>query len=320
MRLAGALPVCMGIVLLALAGTAVAQGYADGEHAFARGEGERARALWRPLARVGSVRAQHALGVLLDRGKGDVAADPAAAARWYRRAAAQGHRDAQTNLGRLHAQGRGVAEDPERAVKLWHRAAQHGHPVAQYNLALAYRQGRGVPADPPRAARWLRRAAHQDLAAAQRRIAAWYRQGVGVARDPARALAWLDRAAGRGDPRAARQARRLRERGVTPAQIGEGPDTLRRRGVGRRYAVWLGSASTRRGARARWRDLRRRLDGALRDLRLRVRTPAGRAHRDPGVSRLLAGRFADADAANAVCRRLQSRDRALFCQVIQTAP
>ncbi len=307
--------------VLALAGTAAAQGYAAGERAFEQGEGERARAICRPLARAGSARAQHALGVLFDRGKGDVAADPTAAARWYRRAAAQGHRDAQTNLARLQAQGRGVTEDPERAAKLWRRAARHGHAVAQYNLALAYRQGRGVPTDPPRAVRWLRRAAHQGLVAAQRRIAAWYRQGRGVARDPARALAWLERAGEAGDRRAAGEARRLRKRGVAPAAIPDPPGDIREaRRTPRRYALWLGSAPSRRDARARWRALRRRLGDALADLRLRVHTPAGAADRDPGVSRLLGGRFPNADAAHAACRRLRSRDRALFCQVVPWSP
>ena len=320
MALARMWAVGIAAVLFGFAAAVQAQEYAAGERAFAQGEGERARAIWRPLARAGSARAQHALGVLFDRGKGEVARDPEAAARWYRRAAAQGHRDAQTNLGRLHAQGRGVSRDRERAAKLWRRAARHGHAVAQHNLALAYRQGRGVPQDSRQALRWLRRAAHQGLPAAQRELAAMHREARGVPRDPGRALAWLERAADQGDRRAARQARELRQRGVSPAALPESPAPDRADTQARRYALWLGSAPSRSAARAHWRRLRERLGGALDDLKLRLRTRGGARERAPEMTRLMASRFADAAAARAACRRLTREDRALFCQVLPSRP
>jgi len=252
-----------------------------------------------------------------------VAADPEKAARWYRRAAEQGHRDARVNLGRLRAEGRGVDRDHERAVALWRRAARQGHPVAQYNLGLAYRNGRGVPRDGRRAAHWLRRAAHQGLAAAQAALGGFYRDGGVLPHDPGRALAWFARAAERGHTRAADAARRLRERGVRPGSL---PAASPAHGGGRpkaaSYALWLGSARTRAGARAVWRTLHRRLgERVLAELRLRLRTVGGGpngARGDAPVTRVLAGRFAEAGAARMACRRLTETDRTLFCQVVES--
>jgi len=300
----------------ASADAARATGYDAGQRAFDAGRIAEARAIWRPLARAGAVRAQHALGVLYERGGGRVDAAPSRAATWYRRAAAQGHRDARTNLGRLYATGRGVPEDAERAAELWRRAARQGHAVAQYNLALAYHQGRGVDGDARRAARWLRRAAAQGVPAAQHALARMYRLGRTLPRDSGRALAWYARAADNGHAPAKQRAQALRERGVRAAEVD--PESRERpskapRVHGDRYAVWLGSAESRDAARKRWTAVRTRFPDIVTPLRLRLRT-VGNGRRDP-ITRVLAGAFPRRAAASGLCADLRARDRGAFCQV-----
>jgi hypothetical protein len=45
--------------------------------------------------------------------------DDAEAVQWYRKAAEQGHADAQHNLGLMYMEGRGVKQDDAEAVKWW---------------------------------------------------------------------------------------------------------------------------------------------------------------------------------------------------------
>lgn len=311
-------------LLLGLAPEVKADGgaYEAGQRAFESGKLARAAAIWRPLARAGGVRAQHALGVLHERGGGGMAADPERAADWYRRAARRGHRDAQTNLGRLYATGRGVPEQPDTAAELWQRAARHGQAVAQYNLALAHHQGRGVDADPRRAAHWLRKAARQGLAPAQHALARMYRLGRTLPRDPSLALAWYGRAADAGHAGAKRRAEALRERGVRAAEIAD--DVTAPSGPGshaaprQRYAVWLGSAGSRDAARGRWTALRTRHPAVIAPLPLRLRTVADAAG-EP-VTRVLAGAFPRRDVASDVCADLRARHANAFCQVRAARP
>jgi TPR repeat protein len=60
--------------------------------------------------------------------------DRAEAARWYRKAADQGHALAQYNLGLLYANGRGVAQDKAQA-RAWMQKAAAGYENAKKWLA-----------------------------------------------------------------------------------------------------------------------------------------------------------------------------------------
>lgn len=82
------------------------------------------------------------------------AADPQEAAKSIRKAAEQGHAQAQFNLGMLYYNGEGVPQDYQEAVK-WHRkAAEQGDASAQGYLGVMYEKGRGVPQDFVRAHMW----------------------------------------------------------------------------------------------------------------------------------------------------------------------
>ena len=57
--------------------------------------------------------------------------DNAEAVKWYRKAADQGHVDAQCNLGKAYYVGLGVLESATEAMKWFRKAAEQGHEGAQ---------------------------------------------------------------------------------------------------------------------------------------------------------------------------------------------
>jgi TPR repeat protein len=60
--------------------------------------------------------------------------DHAEAVKWYRKAAEQGHADAQNNLGFCYEKGWGVEQDYAEAVKWYRKAADHGNTRALAGL------------------------------------------------------------------------------------------------------------------------------------------------------------------------------------------
>ncbi len=82
--------------------------------------------------------------------------------KWYRKAAEQGHAEAQQNLGVMYANGQGVAEDYGEAMKWYLKAAEQGDAHAQSILGFMYSEGQGVSQDYVRAYMWLSLAAKRD--------------------------------------------------------------------------------------------------------------------------------------------------------------
>ena len=122
------------------------------------------------------------------------------ALKWYRKAAEQGQRDAQYNLGIMYDQGWGVTKDEIEAVKWFMKAATQGHAGAQYNLGCAYRDGKGVRQNFVEANKWYLKAAEQGHAEAQNSIGISYLRGRGdFAKDSQKAIEWLQKAAVQGD-------------------------------------------------------------------------------------------------------------------------
>ena len=114
----------------------------------------------RKAAEDGHVEAQVRLGVKYDLGKG-VPKNDSEAVKWYRKAAEQGHASAQFNLGVMYANGEGVPEDDQEAMRWYRKAAEQGNAPAQYNLGVKYAKGEGVPEDDRKAVKWFRLAAEQ---------------------------------------------------------------------------------------------------------------------------------------------------------------
>jgi hypothetical protein len=95
--------------------------------------------------------------------------------------------------------GYGVREDKERAATLYRRAADEGHSNAQYCLGVLYSEGEGVERDEVKAAVWLSKAAEQGNTDAQISLGLAYKTGMGVPQDYAQGATWLRRAGERED-------------------------------------------------------------------------------------------------------------------------
>ena len=89
---------------------------------------------------------------------------------WIRKAAEQGHVDAQGLLGSMYFNGRGVAQDDKQAVAWTRKAAEQGDAKAQRLLGMMYDIGVGVVQDNKLAYVWSSvSAANGDVEAATNR-------------------------------------------------------------------------------------------------------------------------------------------------------
>ena len=165
--------------------------------------------LWKDAAAQGHIIAQSNLGVMYENGKG-VQQDYAEAVKWYRRGAEQGFADAQCNLGFMCSHGQGMQQDYAVAVKWYRRAAEQGHLDAQCNMGLMYSNGLGAKLDYAEAVKWYRRAAKQGNAEAQYELGIMYAKGRGVQQDFCEAALWFEKAAIQGHDQAKLELEELR--------------------------------------------------------------------------------------------------------------
>lgn len=138
----------------------------DGVDAWQRGDYQGAVAQWRPDALAGDADAQFNLGQAYKLGRG-VPADLDQAEGWYRRAAKQGHLQAEDNLGLVLF----TANRREEAMPFIVRSAERGEPRAQYVLGTALFNGDLAPQDLPRAYALTKRASDAGLGIASARLA-----------------------------------------------------------------------------------------------------------------------------------------------------
>ena len=118
----------------------------DGVDAWQRGDYPAAVAEWRPLALAGDADAQFNLGQAYKLGRG-VPSDLTQAEDWYRRAAKQGHLQAEDNLGLILF----TANRRDEAMPFIIHSAARGEPRAQYVLGTAHFHGDLAAQDWPRA-------------------------------------------------------------------------------------------------------------------------------------------------------------------------
>lgn len=131
---------------VALAGNAVAGPFEDGVSAFERGGYVEAAKFFREAAERGDAWAQSMLGSMYNEGRG-VSPDYAEALKWFRRAADQGDANAQNDLGLIYLYGQGVPQNYAEAEKWFREAADQGDASAQTSLSFIYHYGKGVPQD-----------------------------------------------------------------------------------------------------------------------------------------------------------------------------
>ncbi len=149
---------CVGWLLVGVSATGLAQ----------LKELQRDRfAITKAAAEKGDPEQQFQLGNIYSNGLLGAPRNNAEAAVWYRKAAEQGHSDAQYSLGLCYAAGKGVTKSFIEAAK-WHlKAAEQGNPKAQYALGEYNREGYGGAKNFVQACKWYRLAAEQGDADAR---------------------------------------------------------------------------------------------------------------------------------------------------------
>jgi TPR repeat protein len=120
------------------------------------------------------------------------------AVKWYRKAAEQGHANAQFYLGVLYHTGRGVEQNYEEAIKWLRKATAQDFGPAQYLMGHLYRDGNGVEKNYEEAVKWYRKAAEQGSEYAQNQLGFHYSEGLGVEKDNYEAVKWFRKAAEQG--------------------------------------------------------------------------------------------------------------------------
>ncbi len=159
------------------------------------GSGREPIAEIRLRAAKGEAEAQFRLGCvyLIDDSYDGVPKDTDEAVKWFRRAAVQGHADAQYALGQGHRFGQYAVQDDYEAVKWLREAAEQGHADAQFSLGFMLSK---TKEDDPffnndkEAAKWYLEAALQGNRFAQRNIGRMYRDGEGTIQNDVEAYAW----------------------------------------------------------------------------------------------------------------------------------
>jgi TPR repeat protein len=115
--------------------------------------------------------------------------------RAYLDLAEQGHRAADVMIGWMYWQGRGTEKDIDEARRWLERAARDGSREGQYQLGrLLIAVG-----DPEGSIRWLQSSADQGYSPAFYRLGQLYRFGLGVGKDDERAWECTQRAADLGN-------------------------------------------------------------------------------------------------------------------------
>ena len=175
---------------------------------------------YRKAAEQGHAEAQNNLGECYYYGNG-VEKNYKEAAKWYRKAAEQGDAYAQCNLGYCYEYGRGVEKNYTEAVKWYRKAAEQGYAKAQYNLGVRYFDGRGVEKNYTEAVKWYRKATEQGHAWAQHNLGVCYERGEGVEKDLTEAVKWYRKAAEQGDEYAKTALERLGATTTTSENEGE---------------------------------------------------------------------------------------------------
>jgi uncharacterized protein len=141
------------LLTILVANPAFSADFQKAENAYNKGDYTTALREWTPLAEQGDLYAQTALGIMYYEGKG-IPQDYKAAINWFTLAAEQGIDLAQFNLGQMYRNGKGIPQDYENAAKWFTLAAEQGNDLAQNSLGFQYHLGRGVLQNYPLAHMW----------------------------------------------------------------------------------------------------------------------------------------------------------------------
>jgi TPR repeat protein len=143
-------------------------------------------------------------------GDTDIGPDQNRGLEFWRKAAEQGHTEAQDQLyilgistskmskkeqKELYKKAKELFYDEnEDAIPLFQKLAEQGHAEAQYQLADCYDEGIGVDEDKVKAAEWWIKAAEQGHADSQFQAGRCLFRGIGIAEDKTAGIKWLKKA------------------------------------------------------------------------------------------------------------------------------
>ena len=178
--------------------TEISTEFTEGVNAFLTRKYELAMARLKPFAEGGSAKAQSYVGSMYENGRG-VGRSYTEAIRWFLMAAEQSDPFSQSHLGYLYEKGLGAACDEKVAAEWYAKAAEQGNDYGQARLASMYRDGRGVAQDFQQAANWFSKAADQGSTWAQVNLGLLYIKGQGVPADHAKGIIMLRNAADQND-------------------------------------------------------------------------------------------------------------------------
>ena len=114
------------------------------------------------MAGVGDAESQYDLGMELALFSGPREEESQKAFSWFRKAAEQGHAEAENRLGECYRDGHGVAPDIAEAIRWFEKAAAQNNPGALFNLGFLYYVGKDVGRDWEKAREFLERAVEAD--------------------------------------------------------------------------------------------------------------------------------------------------------------
>ncbi len=175
---------------------------------------------YRQAAEKGDAVAQSRLGHLYLEGKG-VEKDYKQAAHWLGKAAEQGEGKACNSLGVIHLSGLGVKRDPAQARQWFLAGIARNDPGAHANMGMLYYLGHGVGQDFATAERLFRQAANRGDVGGQFNLGLMHALGQGVPKDLVQGYLWLTLAVAAGDEQATRSRAQL-AKDMTPDQIAQG--------------------------------------------------------------------------------------------------
>ncbi len=281
----------------ALAMAAAAPAAADvkaGVDAWAKGDWNRAVEEWRGPAIAGDADAQFNLAQAYKLGRG-VPVDPALAESWFRKAAAQGHQQAEDNYGLALFQ----ADKKAEALPWLEKSVARFEPRAQLVLGTMLFNGDGVKRDYPRAYALMTRASAAGLQSASQTLAqmdqyispADRERGVALARQYETQARSMPPSVQARTAAPAGEARVPARAAATPLKPKPEPKPAQRdRAPAGGWRVQLGAFRDRGNAEALWRRVSAQMRGAEASY-----VDGG------GVTRLQTGGYPSRSAAASAC-------------------
>lgn len=132
----------------------------------------------------------------------------------------QNSAESQFNLGLMYRLGQGVPKNDAKAAKWYRKAAAQGYAGACVNLGMIYYNGQSVPVDYTKAAMWYRKGAELNDAEGQYNLGTMCYNGLGVSKNLIQAYAWFDLASTQ-DPEKYSGLMSIAKSKLTPAQLSE---------------------------------------------------------------------------------------------------